>query len=62
MRAITEISEIKEASNGNSYVNLTFGMAIEDGVVLPQAVRAIFGPDTMLKQIKAGMKMEVEAI
>jgi hypothetical protein len=62
MRTITEISDIKEATNGNSYVNLTFAACIEDGVLLPGVVRAFFADSALIKQIKVGMKMEVEPI
>ena len=62
MRKITDISEIKEASNGNSYVNLTFGACIDNGQLMPGAVRAFFADSELIKQIKVGMTMEVEAI
>jgi len=62
MRTITEISEVKEASNGNSYVNLTFGACIENKVLLPSYVRAFFADSGLIEQIEVGMKMEVKDI
>ena len=62
MRTITEVSEIKTASNKNTYVVLTFGATIIDGVYAEQEVRASFAPEELLKQLKPGLKMTVKPL
>ena len=62
LRKVTEVSELNEAANGNTYVTLTFGAAIEGDVLKPQERRAFFCDKSMSKLIKPGMSMDVEAI
>ena len=62
LRKITAVSEILTASNGNSYVNLSFGASIENGQLKPSEVRAFFADEELLAQIEIGMEMVVEPI
>ena len=62
MRKITEISEVKTAKNGSTYVELIFGMCVENMVVKPQEMRCLFAPEDMLALVEVGMEMEVKPL
>ena len=62
LRKVTDVSDLNEASNGNTYVNLTFGACIENNTLKPQEVRAFFCDKAMAKAIKPGLQMEVSPI
>ncbi len=57
MKTIEAVSEIKVASNKNTYVVLTLASAIEDGVLIEGGIKAFFADKALLNQIKVGMKM-----
>lgn len=60
LRTVTAVSDMNIASNENTYVNLTFAACIEDGILLPQEVRAFFCDEELAKSIKPGLKLDVQ--
>ena len=63
MREVTEVSELKTSEvNGNTYVLLTFGPMVVDGIIKENAIRAFFCDKAFAKLIKPGLKMDVQPI